>query len=184
MSEQQQLLLLGQMYPNPLPVSEGAIAELLRPNSNRLFIALPKLTSDEIDTIQDAPITAALHHDKHSDGLIIVFQFNSKGIKLTFDCPFDASVISDIEMHHFTDGNSRLAIQVVAVDSNNKRIVALRYITMSPELSIELCSIAQNQLSTQYNKTEARKWIDSQQAKYSPDQLSELSIKQHLLGQP
>lgn len=174
---------LGQSYPDAIPTSEGAIAELLRPTYNELFIALPDISHQELNTFIDGRLIAKLHYDPRTHGLIIVFTFDHQGHRLTFDCPFDASLISDINLQSFTDSTSRLAVSVVVVDSNNNNtIVNLRYITMSVEMTLDLIAIAQCQISTGYSPSRANAWVNSQRALYSSYALADLPIQEYELG--
>lgn len=82
-------LIIGQPYPNTIPVYDGAIAEFLRPTYNRLFIGLPSMTNEEWVTLSEGRVSAKIYTDEDSAAMMLVFSFESGDFQLNFDCPYD-----------------------------------------------------------------------------------------------
>ncbi|EKA5635966.1 hypothetical protein OKZ62_001870 [Vibrio navarrensis] len=177
-----ELLVKGEAYRHELPVQDGAIAEFLRPNQNRLLIAIPNITKSERDSLVNGPLMAKLHYCDKTYGLIIIFSFAGLS-SLDFDCPFNASIIPDIQLDNIdaTEGG-RLAIEVVCVDSSTREIVALRYVTMSVDMSLAFMHIVHKQLASNFNSESAERWVDKQQLIYAPEELAELPLQIYHLG--
>ena len=76
--------------------------------------------------------------------ILLTWQFdNQKGRPtFTFDSPFDARIIPDINFHHVTTNESRLVINFV-VDSATNIIKALLTMTMPPDLTLAFLSSVQ-----------------------------------------
>ncbi|WP_240207702.1 hypothetical protein [Vibrio sp. CyArs1] len=178
-----EMFILGQPYPNKIPVHEGAVAEFLRPNYNRLFVALPQMTHSETEAINNGSVSVKLLADQHTNGMLLVFSFRTEGCQLNFDCPFDASILPDINLESVMDAKKRLALQIVAVDSATKTVTSLRFITMSVELTFEFLNIVHRQLSLDFSSSAANRWVDSQRMMYSPDDMSLMPVMEHVLGE-
>lgn len=177
------LLVLGLPYPSPLPVENGAVAEFLRPAYNRLLIAVPHLDNSEKDTLDSGKMTVKLHRDPESNALMVIFSFyHGDTRKFEFDCPFDASIVPDIELHSVEHSEKRLALEVVVLDTGLNEIAALRFITFSNALTVAFMEAIQYQLSSGFSSTLATKWIISQMAQYTPEQLADLPLEEYELG--
>lgn len=180
----QEMLTVGKPYPRSLPIHEGAICEFLRPQYNRLLICIPNINIEERTALDSGTVTVKLHCDADSHALMMIFSFfNETGNRvLEFDSPFDASILPDVTLHNITDSVKRLAIEVVVVDTASDQITALRFITMSPALTVTFLEKVQYQLSSSFNRTLADKWINSQIDRYTPAQLADLHLEEHKLG--
>jgi hypothetical protein len=113
--------------------------------------------------------------------ILLTWQFyNQKGRPtFTFDSPFDARIIPDINLHHVTTNESRLVINVVVVvvDSATNIIKALLTMTMPPDLTLAFLSSVQDQLVTKNNGEEQMNiWLQQ-----TPEELFEQS-KQYTMG--
>ncbi|BBM67946.1 hypothetical protein VA249_45920 (plasmid) [Vibrio alfacsensis] len=185
MSNTNELLIIGQPYPNAIPVQQGAIAEFLRPHGNRLFVSLPNVTSDEIEALSDGELTVKLHKDKYSKGLLLVFCFKKDQFELNFDCPYQAAIVPDLVLPNVTSSKNRLAFEIVVVDpAANNQIINLRFITMSPELTLEFLMHVQLQLSAPHSVQDADHWIDLQRLLFTANELAALPIESFQCGKP
>jgi hypothetical protein len=146
MNTQYSTVIVNQPYPFPLPSGQGAIAEFLRPSSNKLLIVMPEITSQEEIVLRKGKMQAGLL--VKNGEMLFIWQFLKDGnAVLTFDSPFDARVITDIKLYDIENSNERLLIDIHVVDSATKLVRALRSITMPPELTITFLSSVQDQLA-------------------------------------
>lgn len=172
-----EVLSVGKPFEYALPVENGAIAEFLRPSFNRLFIALPNINLFERMTLQTGTLGAKLHYCEDTSALIIIFTFFGLGI-LDFDCPFDASLIGDLDKHRLSfDEEIPLCFEIVAVDSKTKELVAYRQMVMPKDMSSTFLAIASKQLSTDYCSTQAWQWVRHQKSQYTPEQMGDFPIQ-------
>ena len=112
--------------------------------------------------------------------LLWLFQFSDKKGRpiLDFDCTFDVRIIprDDLALHSIENEKQRLAIEIHAVDE--RRIVrALRLVTLSPKMTIDFLSAAQEQMASAHPSPE-NKW-----ANYSIDELKTVCNNMEKLGQ-
>ncbi|GIB31843.1 hypothetical protein VCSRO91_2841 [Vibrio cholerae] len=167
------VLVSGKKYPYTLPVTNGAIAELLKSDLNRLFIAIPNIDKIERQTLSYGRVSAKLHFCPQTYGLMIIFSFTGEAI-LVFDCPFNAAIIPNVQMDN---GD----IEIIAVDSLTKEIVTIRYASMK-DITLDLQKIVQYQLSDSFVAVDAERWINQQRAMYEPEDLAALPIKMYRLA--
>jgi|GEM_PF-5372354 hypothetical protein len=172
-------IIIGGLCNN-IPVNDGAIAELLRPKYNRLFIGMENITDEEVATLVDGNVYLKLMHDKKTDALMLIFIFEYGIYQLNFDCPFDASIIPDLTVVDM-DSHGRLLLEVVAVDSKSKVVKALRHVTMPTSLVNNFLAIVQNQLKPTFKSELANQWIDIKRATYSANSIATLPFETHLL---
>ncbi|NOI32005.1 hypothetical protein [Vibrio coralliilyticus] len=177
------LFILGQPYPDEIPPVDGAVADFLLPNANKLIVALPLMTSSDIETLNSGTVTVKVITDQHTKGIILFFSFKAKGCQLNFDCSFDSSVLPDINLESVKGPTKRIAVQLIAVDSVTKTIKALRFLTMSVELTQKFVQVVQHQLSSNFSSHAANRWVDSQRAMYTLDDMSRMPIQEHILGE-
>lgn len=175
-------LIIGQPYPNTIPVYDGAIAEFLRPTYNRLFIGLPSMTNEEWVTLSEGRVSAKIYTDEDSAAMMLVFSFESGDFQLNFDCPYDTSIVSDIELPNLSKNSKRLAIEIMIVDSQTSVLRNLRFITMSPELTSAFMGQVEKQLSTNFNSSKANLWIDEQRMLLSANELAALPFPKFSLA--
>lgn len=135
-------LSVGQKYPLPITVKEGASANFLMKGDSVLHIFLPDILPSEIRQIKKGKIKAGIIVDLPL--ILWVFQFGD----MTFECPYDIRLINknDLELPSITNEKQRLAISMHLVDSNTNIIHALKLFTLSPELSLKFLLAAQEQL--------------------------------------
>ncbi|EGR0468551.1 hypothetical protein FG064_16265 [Vibrio cholerae] len=167
------VLINGKEYPYTLPVTNGAIAELLKSDLNRLFIAIPNIDKLERRTLSCGRVSAKLHFCPQTYGLMIIFSFIGEVI-LDFDCPFNAAIIPNVQMDNSD-------IEIIAVDSLTKEIVTVRYVSME-EMTLDLQKIVQYQLSDSFVAVDADRWINQQRAMYEPEDLAVLPIQMYRLA--
>ncbi len=170
-------LAVGQPYPLPKPLHEGAAANFLQTDSNTLVVYLSGMDAAEEYALKKGNIQAAILTD--NGNIILIFQFlgRRKEPVLTLDCPFDARLIpSDIrQLHSITNSEQRLAIEVHAID---ERIIrGLRLVTMPPDMTLEFLSAVQDQLAVP-KKPEPAAWMQ-----YQPHELFKKAQKKYYLGE-
>ena len=139
---------IGQEYPFSTPPSEGAISDFLRPSSNRLLISICDITSDEASVLSKGELRCGLL--AKNGAIIFLWQFKDKHGRpvFTLDSPFDAKLINDIQLYDVNNSETRINIDVHAVDLSSKLVRSLRSITMPPGLTLEFLSAVQDQLAT------------------------------------
>ncbi|HBC3492158.1 TPA: hypothetical protein KDY92_004241 [Vibrio alginolyticus] len=175
-------LIIGQPYPNTIPVYDGTIAEFLRPTYNRLFIGLPSMTNEEWVTLSEGRVSAKIYVDRDSSAMMLVFSFERGGFQLNFDCPYDASIVGDIQLPEVLNNSKRLAIEIVIVDTETLVLKSLRFITMSEELTSAFLGQVEKQLSREFNASEANHWIDKQRMLFSANELAALPFPKFRLA--
>ena len=117
------LLQRGKPFPYPLPETEGAISDFLRPHGNTLLVLLPNMTKAEIKAIRTGPLDMTLL--THDNEMLFLWRTKTS----VFDTPFDARLIPDFEPSRDP------RVFVVGVDSATKMVVALRSITMPQSIA-------------------------------------------------
>lgn len=163
-----QTLTIGQTYP--LKINEGAAADFMVSNTNRLIIGLPGLQADEVRSYRKDPIRAGVISD--GSWASVVFQIGKKSFSSVLICPFDAAAIPE---QAYTPPNlrsdiARMAVELHLVDTDNGRLCGLRVFTLAPKTSRDLLKIATAQRSSPRNPDELMK----KEALYS--QISETEI--------
>jgi len=167
---------LGSQYPHKIPDCNGAIAEFLK-DDNTLLIALPGISGDEAKVFRTGVIKCSLL--VNNGAIILVWQFCNQENQpfFTFDCPFDARLIKDINLPNIENKEHRALIHIHAVDSDTNAIVALRSLTMPPDLTLLFLSAVQDQLaSSQSGNDQMKEWLQS-----SPHELFAMQ-KSYLMG--
>jgi hypothetical protein len=143
-----------------LPLGEGAISDFLRPNNNRLLVAISDLSDSEVKALRKGQMRAGLL--SKNGAILFLWQFSDKGKKvLTIDSPFDARLIPDIQLYNVETSETRLSVDVHIVDMATKIVRGLRTITMPPGLTIEFLAAVQDQLTDFKNGDEQlQKWME------------------------
>jgi len=145
-------LTLGDKYPIDYPFENGASFNAFLDNNNFLIIDLPGLVQNEIDAVSKGPIECGILSTKSA--ILIMVNFLSSTRKqsiLSFDCPFDARLVPRnlLSLPDLKEPNKdRALLQIHLVSSEDKKIQALRAITLSPVTTLELMSAIQDQIST------------------------------------
>ena len=155
-------LAVNELYPSKLPVGEGAVSDFLRPASNRLLITMKDISNAEAKVLKKGEMRGGLL--AKNGAILFLWQFREKGKPVfTFDSPFDARVIHDIQLYNIENKETRLAIDIHIVDSESKMVRGLRSITMPPGFTIEFLSAVQDQI-TNHNSGEQQyqQWMASQ----------------------
>lgn len=138
-------IAVNQPYPFILPSEEGAVADFLRPSSNRLLITMPNISNYEAKALRKGEMRGGFFAE--SGAILFIWQFCDKGKPvITLDSPFDARVVPDIRLHDINSKESRLNIDVHIVDLASKIVRGLRSITMPPDLTVQFLSAVQDQL--------------------------------------
>ncbi len=153
-------LELNKPYPLPTATQAGASAQFLLKEGNLLQVVLPDMDTREQTALRRGKIKAGFLYDQGC--LLWLFRFYDKHNKqvITLDCPFDASIIpkEKLALHNITQESERLSIEIHGVDEKpNTR--ALRYVTMSHELTLSFLSAVQDQLTTQHNPYIMQQWM-------------------------
>lgn len=153
-----QALTVGKQYPNSLSGLEGAISDFLRPHANQLIVALPNMDSVEEKALKKGELRCGVLFKNNAINFIWQFSLKNKPV-LTLDSPFSARATPDINLHNVENSETRLAIELHAVDSATNQLKALRVMTMPPGLTIEFMSAVQDQLSNpQSDEAQHAKW--------------------------
>ncbi|WP_299496435.1 hypothetical protein [uncultured Shewanella sp.] len=154
-------LAVGQPYARVFNHNEeGAIAELLRSNSNTLIIAIPDLDHHEVKALKKGKLTCGFLYK--NGAILFIWQFcDAKGRPvLTLDSPFDCRTVPDLALHDITTTESRLAVDIHVIDTAKNQVKALRSMTMPPELTLEFMSAVQDQLASSKNgEMQWQEWI-------------------------
>jgi len=138
-------LAINQRYPFELPPGEGAISDFLRPSVNRLLVSIAGISDSEARALQKGEMRGGLLVG--NGAILFVWQFwKKKKTLITLDSPFDARLISDIQLYDVNSVETRLTIDVHIVDSATKIIRGLRLITMPPGMTLEFLSAVQDQI--------------------------------------
>lgn len=137
-----------QPYPFSLPPLEGAISDFLRPSSNRLLISICDISLEEASVLSKGEMRCGLL--AKNGAMLFLWQFKDKRGQpvFTLDSPFDAKAINDIQLYDVNTSETRMNIDVHAVDLSSKLVRSLRSITMPPGLTLEFLSAVQDQLAT------------------------------------
>lgn len=142
-----EIISLNEEYHRELPPAEGAISEFLRPEGNRLVVAVYNITKNEAWVLKKGKVRCGVLAKNGAIAILWQF-FDKKGQAIfTFDCPFDARLIDDIQFHNVENAEARLRIDIHIVDLTTKIVRGLRSITMPPALTLEFLSEVQNQLA-------------------------------------
>ena len=133
---------VGEFYPLPISIQEGAAAQFLINGGSMLQICLPDPMPDEIKQIKGGTIKAGLIVDQPL--ILWVFKFGD----IIFECPFDVRLIKkeDLNLPDITNKQQRLAISMHLIDPNTHLTHVLKYFTLSPEISVKFLSAVQDQL--------------------------------------
>lgn len=148
-------LVLGERYPFKLPGTEGAIADFLRPSVNRLVVAMPDITEQEVRAMRQGEIRGGFLFK--NSAILFLWQFvdpDTNAPVLTLDSPFDARFIKDIRLDDITGAEDRLLVEGHIVDTATNIIKGLRAVTMPPDMTVAFLSAVQEQLSSQQSGTE------------------------------
>lgn len=167
---------VNQLYPFELPLAEGATADFLRPESNRLLIVMPDISSYEAKSLRKGEMRGGLL--SKNGAILFLWQFLEKGKPvITLDSPFDARMIKDIQLYNIENKETRLVIDVHIVDSSSTIVRGLRSITMPNGFSIDFLSAVQDQMgNSNPGQTQHQEWMAS-----SPDVLTK-QTRMWLLG--
>lgn len=171
------IIATNKPYPFQLPATEGAISDFLRPNSNRLLLALNGINKDEEKHLRKGTLRCGLL--AKNGAILFLWQFTDKQNKpiFTFDSQFDARLIKDIQLYDVKNSETRIAIDIHIVDLSTQLVRGLRSITMPPGLTVKFLSDVQDQLSTQQSGNEQiQQWTS-----FAPQELSE-TTQMWLLG--
>jgi hypothetical protein len=154
-------LALGSQYPARLPGTEGAHADFLRQSGNTLYVLMPGIDKREQKSLKRGQIRCGMLAD--GPDILLLWQFSDEKGRpvLTLDSPFDARKIPDRKLHNITNDQQRLAINLIAVDTQTNIIKALRLVTMPPTLTTELLSAVQTQIASGTNGTMMVEWMAS-----------------------
>lgn len=152
-------LVVNQQYPFKLPFGEGAVADFLRPSSNRLLILMSNISSVECKILRSGEIRCGFL--SKNGAILFLWQFIEKGKPvITLDSPFDARLIPDIQLYDVDDKITRLVVDVHIVDSATKIVRGLRSITMPPGLTLDFLSAVQDQISSNISgKEQLQEWM-------------------------
>jgi hypothetical protein len=146
------LLNVGGDYPLKRNAAEGLTANLLLKTGGHAQIVLDGISKEEEAVLRKGVIKAGILYD--SGAMLIIFQFykNNKPF-FTFDAPFDIRILPP-DVRDLPDINKpvdRLAFDIHIVDSQTNTIRGLRYITMSPDMTLFFLSSVQDQLASLQN---------------------------------
>lgn len=136
------MLGVGENYPLPIPVHEGAAAQFLIKGGSILQICLPMPLPSELEQIKEGTINAGLIIDQPL--ILWVFRFGN----ITFECPYDVRLIKkdDLDLPEITNKLQRLSISMHLIEPDTRIIHALKYFTLSPQMTIRFLSAVQDQL--------------------------------------
>lgn len=135
-------LAVGQPYPLPIGF-EGAAAQLMMDSGSIIQIAIPGCLDSEKKLLKKGKMFSGIIVEQPM--ILLVLKFGD----LIFECPFDARIIpaENRRLHDITDDNQRLFVQIHVVDTQVNIIKALRGITFSPKLTLQLFLAIQDQLA-------------------------------------
>ncbi len=174
-------LTVGQPYYRPLPTMEGAVVEFLELDTpNSVLVACARYNARELKALITGDIKCTFLYK--NGAILFVWQFmDEKGAVLTFDCPFDAKAIQKangkLAYYDIDSPETRMLISIHIVDSANNLVVALRSITMPPELTLKFLMSAQDALASPLDATnQINNWF-----KLQPVELAKLD-KAYILG--
>jgi hypothetical protein len=145
MTETTQLLIVDQPYPVNLNHAEGAIADFLRPSGNRLMVLLPGMAAKEVQALRYGEMRGGFIVKNSAILMLWQFLVNGEPI-LTLDSPFDVRRIQDLRLYDVVSSETRLLIEMHAVDTLSGILKGIRAITMTNDMTLELYSAVQDQL--------------------------------------
>ncbi|ELP6119495.1 TPA: hypothetical protein I7730_00135 [Vibrio vulnificus] len=182
MSASSVTLETGKAYPYGV-VPDGATVDFLANDINVMLVGLPFINEVDSNGIIYGEAKCGLIHK--GGALLLLFSFKTKDDVISFDVPFDASLIpkEQLKLDDVTTPTRRVLFQIHLVDSATNNFVGIRYLTFSPELTLEFFDVVQDQLANPHRQQSALAQIDSWQRKYEPQDMEHLATSMHLLGQ-
>lgn len=122
--------------------TEGTAANFLTIGGNYLQIAMSDPARSEVMSIRRDTMKAGFIHD----GPLILWVFTFGSIFL--ECPFDARIIPSDSLHlpDITNDAQRLGVDIHLVDTATMMLRAIRYVTLSPELTRRFLAAVDDQL--------------------------------------
>jgi hypothetical protein len=162
----------GKPYPLKYRNQDGATADFLRIDGNRLLIVVSDMNSKEEQSLRSGMVTAGF---LYQDGALLwLFRFygNNGRPLFTFDTPFDIRLIPPEmrQLHNIDNAEQRLLIDLHAVDEKGI-LRAIRGMTLSPKLTLAFLSAAQDQLAASATgERQMTLWM-----MHRPDQLVEFT---------
>lgn len=162
-------LEVGQKYPSEL--FNGVYLDY--DNIFTLYLFLPNLTKNEIDSIRNGKYRFAL--TEISNMLVFLYEFKN-GILLS-DTPFHFSLSkrSINDLPNEIDTNAGFGLNVIAVDSATGIVQALRLITLGERFSNKLLEICKNQYQNPVDPTQHYINVQNLQSRYQAKQLLKYS---------
>lgn len=152
------LIEVNKPYPFDITTTDGAIAELMRPERNTLLVSLSGISENELTMMRHGKLSCGVL--SNGGAIILIWKFeHSISSPIVFDTTFDARIIPDIDLVDLSKPETRLLINVHIVESTTKMLLALRSITMSPELSRVLMAATKEQIASSDNgDAQCREW--------------------------
>jgi len=182
MSTSSVTLETGKTYPYGV-VPDGAKIDFLANDTNVMLVGLPYLTEIDAKGIISGDAKCGLIH---KDGaLLLLFSFKTAHDVISFDVPFDASLIpkEQLKLDDVTTSTRRVLFQIHLVDSATNTFAGIRYLTFSPELTLEFFDVVQDQLANPHRQKSVLAQIDAWQRQFEPQNMEHLTTSMHLLGQ-
>lgn len=132
-------LAVGSKYPLPLACYEGASAQFFINDSFLLQICLPGMLKSEVKCLRSGSVEVGYR----LDGFLIIILFRIDDLE--FECPFDARLIPDERYTppNFPTPNTRILVDLHAIDTQTKVLRVLRSITLPAAFSRELAKLVE-----------------------------------------
>ncbi|WP_448197355.1 hypothetical protein [Pseudomonas putida] len=135
--KKRQSLAVGSKYPLPLACYEGASAQFFIDDSFLLQVCLPGMLKSEVKCLRSGSVKVGYR----LEGFLIIILFRIDGME--FECPFDPRLIPEAKYtpSSFPTPNTRIQVDLHAVDTQAKVLKVLRSFTLPAEFSKEVSSL-------------------------------------------